>query len=183
MKQSIFFILLPAIIAITIFSSCTNKDVKEQISRVDSLLVIVDSINLKLNEVNFNHVDTIYKNYKHNWDKFNEVFNDDLDSTWSTVTLYGSVKGGLKTYVKQYSNLRSECDYSFSQLNSLRNNLKAKKITKEEFDTYFSTELQTVVSLKQISFFVVDYAKTDLARYDSLTPIIMSIIDKYKLKK
>lgn len=173
---SVFIALL------SVLTSCNNSSNSEEIRKIDSLNMELDSIGIVLKTVDSADVYEAWENFNNFRNAFIKVFPDERDEYWTTITRYFDIKKGLKEYVKQYPGINKEYKFSKEQLEALEDEVRNNNLTKEEFDKYFNDEAEAIRSLKQLAFFIVKYAERDVSIYDSLSPEMNKILEVYKAK-
>ena len=163
------------------FFSCNETKFKAEFKTIDSLNVVLDSVQNKLEEVDTVMIKKEYKEYLTNIGLLKKYFNDKKeDSTWKIMTSYGAVKGSLKKFISDYPCFYSEIYYSRKRLDSLKIDIKSGDMEKGKIKEYTKTESKAVSNLKTLVFFSVKGAMSKLMLLDSLNPKVNEVILKLK---
>lgn len=180
-----FFFSIAITLAIAAFLfSCGSSKYKAEIKTIDSLKSVLDSVQLKMGEVDTSLIEKEYKEYSENISLLKNYFNDKKeDSAWQTMTRYGAVRVSLKPFAKNYLQYYSEIEYSRKQLDSLKSDVEAENLGKEKIREYTKSEADAVINLKTRVASAVEGAKTGMRLLDSLNPGVTKIIGKLKKEK
>lgn len=174
-----FLFLLFAILTISI--SCKNTKNHPQLATIDSLNLVIDTIEKTINTVDSAEVTKTYVEYQKNIKQIKLYFNDQKeDSLWSTITAYGVIRKPLKEYKKNISEFFNNIKYSRKQLDSLRTDIKADNISEEKVKAYTKSEAEAVNSLNQQVKIIIPHTVEMMHLFDSLNPKVIIIIDKLK---
>ena len=177
MKKLIFTILIASLG----FASCNNNKYKKEISKIDSLYIIIDSIEKTLSTIDTVNIRNIYKEYSENINEIKENFNDKKeDSVWSVITNYGVIKTPLKNYVNDFRGYYNEIKFSKKQLDDLKADIKDGNIKEEKISDYTKNETEAVIKLKELVEINVNGVKEKLKLFDSLNPKVIKIINNLK---
>lgn len=178
MKKGIT-ILIGIAILFTGISSCTSTKNHPQLSTIDSLNLVLDTLEKTLNSVDSAKVNKTFSEYQGNIKKIKEYFDDKKDdSTWSTITVYGVIRKPLKEYKKNISVFSENILYSRKQLDSLKSDIKANNIPEDKIKEYTKAEVDAVYSLKQQVNIIIPHTLETLHLFDSLNPKVIKIIEK-----
>lgn len=171
--------LLTLALLLSVFS-CKTSDNQISIQKIDSLLTVVQRADSLFLSIDSTKVSESFSSFEATSKEFGKYFTDEQDSNWTTITSYANIKKPLRNFLRQYPDLRHEIDYSQHQLLSLKESLKAKKIPEDSVDYYVDSETGAVFMLEQSLSFIVNDAAIELRRYDSLQPLMISLLEMYK---
>jgi hypothetical protein len=160
--------------------SCTTSDNAVSIQKVDSLLTVVERADSLFLSIDSAKVAESFSSFESTSKDFGKYFTDEYDSNWTTITSYANIKKPLRNYLRQYHDLRHELDYSRAQLLSLKQSLKTDVIPEDSIEYYVDSETGAVFMLEQSLSFIVNEASMELARYDSLQPVMLSLLEMYR---
>jgi hypothetical protein len=183
MKKNIIFIL-PVIIAVLLISGCMSKEKRENIARIDSMIVTVDKVKAKLNEVSYDSIKKKFELYKEYTKRLSPNY-DDLKSekTWPYLCAYQECRKSFKEFVNSYPLLVAEIDSTSTQLNNLKHDMKNDLIDQRQFQQFCLLEKQnTTVLMTKISF-RVDNAKKEEENFDTVHPVIVKFVSEIENKK
>lgn len=179
-----YFIIALSLALPTFFFSCNESKFKAELKTIDSLNVVLDSVQIKMGEIDTVIIKKAYKEYLANIALLNKYFNDKKeDSTWQLMGSYGAVKTSLKPFTKNYTEYYSEIEYSRKQIDSLKSDIESGNLEKEKIKEYTKTEAEAVSKLMIIVVSSVDGAKTGLKLLDSLNPKVDKVIERLKKEK
>jgi len=175
-KYLILFLILPFV-----FNSCKTKTHPKKVAQIDSIYRITDSIEKTLSKIDTANIIKVYKEYKNNIGLIGKYFDDKKDdSTWSTMTSYGSINKPLKKFVKDFPGLYKEIDFSRGQLDSLKVDVENNNVALDKIPVYIQSEADAVNTLKmQVDAYVND-TKINLRLFDSLNPKVKKVIEKLR---
>jgi len=181
--RKFFFIALTLALP-AFFLSCNESKYKAERKTIDSLKVVLDSVQLKMGQVDTVMFTNEYKEYLANISLLKEYFNDKKeDSTWQIMTSYGAVRVSLKSFAKNYPEFYSELACSRKKLDSLKGDIEAGNLEKEKIREYTKNEADAVINLKTLVGTAIKSAKTGLKLLDSLNPKVIRLIKQLKKEK
>lgn len=137
-------------------SSCTTSPFEGEISTIDSLSLVVDSLNQKMESIDLVKTKEISKKSSVLQQYLSANYPDSLDRNFwvnKMTPLYG-VQRSLSKFLASESEIREEIKYTIEQLKTFRNSLKDEKLSKEEARKYLEQEKNAV---SQIFFFMEKY--------------------------
>ncbi len=174
-----FTIFVSIIAVIAGISSCKNAKNHAQLSTIDSLYLVLDSVEKTITSVDTAKVNKVFLEYQGNIKKIKQYFDDKKDdSTWSTITVYGVIRKPIKEFNKNISAFSEDLIFSRKQLDSLKSDIKANNIPEEKIKEYTKAEVDAVNSLRQQVNIVIPHTKETLHLFDSLNPKVIKIIKK-----
>lgn len=178
-----YYVLIVLIVSAAFFS-CNESKYKAEIKTIDSLNVVLDSIQNKLGEIDTVKIRSDYKEYIANVSLLKKNFNDKKeDSTWLLMTSYGAVKSALKSFIRDYPGFYSEIKFSRNQLDSLKADIKSGDLQPEKVKEYTKTECEAVSNLKTLVTASVEGAQSRITLLDSLNPKVIKLIGNLKEEK
>ena len=163
------------------FLACKSGKHAKEIKTIDSLYVVIDTIEKNLNSADTIKVKKAYEEYMKNISQIRDCFNDKKgDTTWKSITPYGYIKKPLQNFLNDYPILFEEIQYSREQLNDLKADIEGENIQKDTITEYTKNEILAVNRLKQIVNFSVDGVQKNLKLFDSLNPKVILVIEQLK---
>jgi len=179
MKKVFFiFLFLPFV-----FTACKNTKHVKEIASIDSLKIVIDSVEKQLNIIDTTMVKSVVKEYSENSEQIRDYFKDEDkndDSIWKAITSYGILKKPLKNFIKDFPGFYSEISFSKKQLIDLKADIKKSKIKEEKISKYTKEEAEAVNELRvQVNGSIIN-ARENLKLYSSLNPQVERAIEKMK---
>jgi hypothetical protein len=172
-------IFLIALIIITL-SACKTTENPEKMQKVDSLMFVIQNIDSIFQSLDSAKVTDSYSEYELTIKEFGKYFTDERDTNWNTITSYAEIKKPLRNFLRQYRDFREEIEFSKKQLTTLKNSISEGIIPSDSIDYYIDSESGAVKMLEQCLVFVVNDAGAELARFDSLQPTMLKLVEIYK---
>lgn len=177
--------LLTVILISTVaFCGCGGKKHPRITAKIDSLYIVIDSIEKNLFSTDTVIIKKAFEEYSTNIGLIRDNFNDKKeDSVWSVITTYGLIRKPLKDFIRNYPGYYKEIKYSRNQLDSLKADIENGNIEENKVKEYADYEADAVNSLKILVDISVNGAKEKLKLFDSLNPKVIKVIDKLKKDK
>ncbi|OFX49336.1 MAG: hypothetical protein A2046_05630 [Bacteroidetes bacterium GWA2_30_7] len=141
--------------ALFVAVSCTSNYNSSNVKEIDSLIVIADSIMLQITYFNLDTLKTEFENIKIQEKKFQANLDSIVVDTIvkKNLMVLGRAHKSYKSFIKNYNQFLSECNYSLTQLKDLKNDTKENILKKEEFSAYFEQEKEAIFNLsKKVNF-------------------------------
>jgi hypothetical protein len=181
MKKLLKNIFLTAILLPFFLISCNNFKHSKEISKIDSLLTVLDSAKAKLHELDTIYVKNCYDKYLDNLKQIREKFKGKKDElTFRTMEQYGLINKPLRNFLRNFDNFNKEINYSKAQLKNLKCDIKNNKIDKEKIAEYIDTESKAVNTLNKKINISVNSSKKYIKKFEKLNPKIYKIIKDLK---
>lgn len=177
MKRLLYLTALAGVIGL---SACKNNDNSAEIIRIDSLITVINAVDSFYQSIDPQTVSAKYSEFETTTKAFGKYFTDERDTNWNTITSYANIKKPLRNFLRQKDDLLAELDYSKKQLISLKESAGKGLIPADSLQFYIQSESDAVHSLEQIMRFVVNEAKTEIIRFDSLQPVMLQLLETYK---
>lgn len=176
------YILLVISIAISAaFFACGEKKYTAEVKTIDSLNIVLDSIQEKLDNVDTIKLKKDYKQYLSNIGLLKKNFNDKKeDSTWQLMTSYGGIKSALKTFIRDCPGYYEEIRFSRGQLDTLKADIESGDLEPEKIGQYTKAEADAVSNLNTLVSVSLESVCSRLELLDSLNPKVMVLIKKLK---
>ncbi|MDP4265976.1 MAG: hypothetical protein Q8880_00905 [Bacteroidota bacterium] len=182
MRKLIF--IFSGIIIFSWNTGCNNSKYAKEKAQIDSLNIMIEKAEAKLNNIDDKEVDKKFEIYQKNLNEIKDNFNDKREEgVWDVIVVYGNIKKPLKSYLKNNAKYHEEIEYSKKQLKNLYHDYKKGLITKEKFDQYYNTEKTVITGQYMEITSTIDWAKANIKLFDSLNPKINVIIQKLKKEK
>lgn len=136
--------------------SCNTHPFDEEIEQVDSLSVVLDSLNEKFITIDLEKTREIAKQSSDLQKYLSKNYPDTADREFwvNKMTPLYDVQRNLGKFLNGETEVKNELDYTIEQLKTLKNSLKDNKLTKEEAQKYLDQEAKAVA---QISYFLNKY--------------------------
>ncbi len=176
-KIKLFLAVALLAVVSTSCESSNNGKFAEEIETVDSLLIIVEGFEARLNAIN---ADTLSENLaivSERSEFFQKNYPDSNDRKfWVTDMNYlGGVKKAYSRFEENSAGISRQLDESKKQLTTLRNSLEDEKLTEEEARKYVEDEAQAVMELKFGAQKMLGRVEEANVVWDSLRPYFDSI--------
>jgi hypothetical protein len=166
------------------FIACSNKKVEQQLVKIDSLAKVMDSVDVRLKQVNRDTIVNRYHAYQSTLDTLSKHFKEvRTDESWKYLCAFQEVRKPFKTMSLNYNMFRAEIDSSIKQLTNLRHDVKEKLITDKEFETFFITERNSVNAVYFKVSKNVDQVIQQMKNYDTVHPYLVKLISDHKSGK
>ncbi|MFC2100806.1 hypothetical protein ACFLRZ_03150 [Bacteroidota bacterium] len=185
MKKSVIisgFIMLP--IFFLILGSCGTKvDKSEQLAKIDSLKMIIDQMELKLDEINMDEVNKKFLEYQLNMKEIVAHIEKEMDTVSGKYLMaYTKVKGPIKSFIKYHPSLKKDISKARKQLEDLYHDMENNLVDMKKFEEFVKTESDSIRYMNNwISEYVVK-VKEQLVNFDSVNPKVKEIIKFHKKK-
>mgnify|MGYP001571848723 FL=1 len=174
-------IIITAVAALCLLSACKSYKHQKELQTIDSLNIVIDSIERNLSQADTGRVKKIFAEYTQNLESIKENFDDQKDdSTWPALTAYGIINKPLKNFLKNFNGFCEEISYSRKQLDSLRTDIENGNIPEENISSYSKTEADAVNDLKTTVDLALRDVNDKMHLFDSLNPKIIRIIERLK---
>lgn len=175
MKQFIF-----ALTCITLFACTPNKD---KIGKVKSIFDVLESAEEILAQVDTTKAFSAYRDIRSKLLYVQENYKDTMDKpTALTLGDFHGMRKVLSYFDENYKEFEEEMEYSRSQLNDMISDLEANKMSEENFNKYYQTELDAVLDLNTRIQGATNNTMSTLEKYDARLPELNKIIDDLKAK-
>jgi len=162
--------------------SCSSESKTEDINRIDSLVTVLDSLQIMLNTIDTAEIQIAYKIYAKNIEKIRTAFDEKNDKDiWQVLTRYGLSRKPLRDYMKHYNNYMSDIQLSYKQLNALKKDIKANVLKDEEIKKYTSDEAEIVRFLHISVSHLVENTKRYYDVYLELNPQVETLLSEDKI--
>ena len=172
-------------IAITLiaFSGCKNKDQKKNIAKIDSVISKIDSVYVIFDRLQFERLKVSFEAYSANADYIKNNINDiKTDENWPLLCAYTDVRKPIKSGFQNYYVIKKEIDTCEKQLLNLKSDVSNGIIEDKDFETYFATESQFAKNAVNKVISKLIFSEKYLAKFDSLNPLIIKVIEDNKNK-
>jgi hypothetical protein len=178
------FSYVPALLLLFFFTACSNKKIEQQVVKIDSLAKVMDSVDIKLKQINRDTIMNRYHTYQITLDTVSKHFKEvKNDVSFKYICAYQEVRKPFKTMSYNYDIYKAEIDSSVKQLNDLRHDIKEKLISDKEFQTFFKNECNSVNAI----YFKVSKNVENVARqmknFDTVHPFLIKLINDHKSGK
>ncbi len=181
MQIRVVKLTLVTIIAALFFEACHNSDPKV-ISRIDSLLKVLDTTNKIASTIDFSKEKENAKKIEEDLALIQTNFKDTLDKEMGILLFAykGIIEEGEEEGSKSenYSNmLKKELDFSKTQLINLKHDFEKTDLTPEDFKKYFETE---AIAVSKLNLFVKDKQEEFLRKekqFSEMQPKVQAFID------
>jgi hypothetical protein len=181
-KLSAISILILAITIIA-FSGCKNKDQKQNLAKIDSILSKIDSVYVVFDRLQFERLKVSFEAYSANADYLKENINEiRTDENWPLLCAYTDVRKPIKSGFQNYYIIKNEIDTCEKQLLNLKSDVSSGIIADKDFETYFATESQFSKNAVNKVITKLIFSEKYLVKFDSLNPLINKLIEDNKNK-
>ncbi len=159
-------------------ASCqSNEKFEAEIETVDSLIIIVEDFQVRLNAIN---ADTVSEKLSVVSERAGFLLKNYPDSTdrkfWiSDMNYLGSVEKAYSRFEENNQPLSRQLEESMRQLTTLKNSLQDEKLTEEEAQKYVDDEAQVVMQIKFAAQKMIGRVEEANVVWDSLQPYFDSI--------
>jgi hypothetical protein len=167
--------------------ACNSGGSKSELNKIDSLIVINDSIGVELDKVDTSHVKSSRAAFAENW-KVIEPLIDSLsdpekvrhDSMWSFIMAYENKDRIVKRLMKHYHQMITINSINRQQLSSLKVSIRNRTIPSDSVEEYISREGEEVMNLRNEMLLFSNDLQVSLLALDSLAQSAPQAVEYYK---
>ncbi|MEI6123973.1 MAG: hypothetical protein WCQ95_10135 [Bacteroidota bacterium] len=156
---------------------------EKQISQIDSLYKVVDSVSFKLNKINKDTIKNRFQLFKVMNDTvskhFHEVRNDE---SWSYICNFQNVRKPFKTMVFNYDLYKSNIDSSKKQLIDLKHDVEKGLVKEKNVNSYLKIESQLINTVCIKVMKNIDQVNAQMKNFDTVQPYLFNLIKEHKAK-
>jgi hypothetical protein len=164
--------------------SCSNKNVEKKLSKIDSLIKIIDSVSYNLKQINPDTIMKRWHTYQITMDTVSKHFKDVRnDESWNYICAYNSVRKPFKTMALEYGSYRADIDSSLKQLDDLKHDVKEKLLTNENFDLYYANECKSANTICAKVSHNIASVNRQMKNFDTVHPYLIKLINDHKSGK
>lgn len=178
MKNVLKFSLI-VLIAITF--ACNRTKHPEYVAEIDSLLVNIDSLELKYSEINIDTLKAKFEIVKAKTEEMQKNENINLDESAEIKTAminHGKIHKSFKWYIKRHDKNTEDLAFNKKQLENLRNDISNNLIADDKIEKYFTDEAQAVQNSNNSILFYYRDVKASLSLYEETEREINKIIKR-----
>ncbi|MDD3876408.1 MAG: hypothetical protein PHT69_07285 [Bacteroidales bacterium] len=158
--------------------SCKPHIYAKEIAYIDSLLGVIDSSEIKLNEVDTAEISRDYIVYTENLSKIRDSFTEKDEESWTVFTHYGLIRKPLRDFSKFHGIYTEEIRVSREQLTTLRQNIVKKKIEHDLIVQYINDEVSFVEYISLSVDNLIENTTTYHEQFKELNPKVEELIKK-----
>ncbi len=132
--------ILTILLLLTLIS-CTDKKTEIRVQKIDSLIGVIDSLNINLVKINIDSISHIYDNtneiikvYKKTTHRFKR------NKLIKNMEYASAINKACRKFLSKYSSFQKELTYSKHQLEALRHDVDEKLLTDSLYNNYYLTE-------------------------------------------
>lgn len=178
MKNVLKFSLI-VLIAITF--ACNQTKHPEYVAKIDSLLVNIDSLEMKYEEINIDTLKAKFELVDANTKIIKTMDNIDLNENAEVkkaLINYGKIHKSFKWYIKSYKKSNEDLAFNKKQLETLRDDISNNLIAEDKIEKYFTDEAQAVQNSNNSILFYYRDVKASLSIYEETEREINKIIKR-----
>lgn len=168
------------------FISCNKPDHGKTIGRIDSLLLVVDSLEKKFSEIQADTLRYYFLKSKSNIDTINSLLGKQIPDAvfMQSYGVYTLVFRNLKRGLPLIERMGKELGYSRKQLETLRFDLKEGNIEPDSLvERYFLDEKFAVDKIQSELFLKVSLLPSQVNDMKNSEKVVMEYKEKLKRKK
>lgn len=161
--------------------SCSPKGNEAHIAQLDSLLVIVDTCQLRLERIQKDvPVDSLFELSNNQMNLVTELYTDSTDQQFWVVTMsdYYAAHKVFKRIKNRRDGLSEEIVVCRKQIENLKHDERKGLVPQEKSMEYFERELMAVQALQENVNLLYESAYSAEIAIDTLTPIIVSKLEQ-----
>lgn len=168
--------VLSLLILTQLFSySCRNEQEKKALQKIDSLIVINDSVGVFLSQIDSSKVLASRELFADNWKIINDIL-DSIDDAemirnheyWDYITTYEANNRALRKLLLKFNNLNYNHRTNSVQLATFRQSLRRSQIPTDSLDFYISLERAPVIDVERESYLYMPALISSFNALDSL---------------
>lgn len=166
---------------LSILFSCSPKGNEAHIAQLDSLLVIVDSCQIRLERMqNDVPVDSLFELSSNQMKLVTELYTDSTDQQFWVVTMsdYYAAHKAFKRVRSRRETLNEEIVVCRKQIEDLKHDERKGLVPQEKSLEFFERELMAVQALQENVNVMYASAYSAETAIDTLTPIIQSKLEQ-----
>lgn len=175
MKKTIYFLIF---IIPLLLNSCTGKEEKKQLSKIDSLSGVLAESEKKLTEINKDSVTIKYFLYEKTMDSVAKYFTQiRSDESWPYICAYREVRKPFRNIYLKYDLFKSELDSAKKQLDDLKHDIKKELIKNDEADLFIKNESNSVDAIYKKISKSIDLAEKHMKNFDTVHPYLIKLMN------
>jgi hypothetical protein len=166
---------------VSILMSCGPKGNEAHIAQLDSLLVLVDTCQLRFERIQKDvPVDSLFDLTTNQMDLVTEIYTDSTDQEFWVVTMsdYYAAHKVIKRIKNRRESLNEEIGICRKQIEDLKHDERKGLVPQEKSIEYFERELMAVQALQENVNLLYESAYSAEIAIDTLTPIIQSKLEQ-----
>ncbi len=178
---------LMCLLAFAALTSCFRKGSQEDIAKVDSLILINDSIGAALDQVDTTGILNSRDTFAANWSRIKplveaipEKSEITGDSMWQYITLYEAKDRQVKKLIKRMRYMSSAWKTNQHQLSTLRESVYKGQIPADSVQIYIQREALEVMTLQEEVRLYLDDLISSSGVLDSLHRLAPAAIGHYQ---
>jgi hypothetical protein len=169
-------------------TSCSTHHHADELNKIDSLIVINDSVGFLLAGVDTVTALEARKIFSENWSKIKEVVEGISDveavrahESWAIIMQYEANDRSLKKQIRKFNKMNEWQRDNSKQLSNLYQSVKRNKIPEDSLAFYINIEGMAVLDLRMQTEQLIPEMQRTISTLDSLHPISSEALEKYKL--
>ncbi|MCF8374022.1 MAG: hypothetical protein K9H64_20540 [Bacteroidales bacterium] len=172
--KRIFYIVFLCIVLV----SCQTESTRIKSVRIDSLLVIVDSLNQQILKIDIDSVNAIFSGSGELIEKFSalEKLNNEKEEVPKIASLV-AVNRNCGRFVDMYSDFQNELTISEHQLITLQQDLEQKNLSDSLFQKYFEEEDTILSKLSKDIDHSINTLQYNISLYQKVCDELRGIMD------
>lgn len=181
-KRFINYLIIFLVASCLLYTSCTSGKYAKQITKIDSLLIVLDSSFSKLNLLDTSVVESYYKVYVNNIKQIKNSFEKkDNEEVWSVITRYGLLRKPLRDFKKHYTKYSKEISFTQEQLNNLKADIKNDVLSEDKISQYINDESEFVNYINFSVTGLIENTQKYFYQYLELNPKVEMFLSEGKI--
>ena len=184
MKKISYFICTAIFLGFVLFISCGRKNNSDQLQKIDSLIVVLDELEKKIQTIDTAKIGEIYrvcnadlvfiqKNYKDTMDRELAIFLSD----------YHALKKSSTRLMESIVDQDYEIGYSKNQLKNLKLDLNNDLYNEDLFAEYFNSEQSAIEKMDETIQNTISWYQNAIQMFDTNSVKVKAIISDLKNEK
>lgn len=158
--------------------SCQNESIRKKSVRIDSLLVIVDSLNQQILAIDIDSVNTIFSGSGDLIEKISVLDKSGKEKVGNNeLSSLVSVNRNCGRFIDMYSDFQNELTISEHQLITLQQDLEQKSLSDSLFHRYFGEEDTILSKLSSDIDHSINSLQYNISLYQKVCGELRAIID------
>jgi hypothetical protein len=175
--RATIFLFLAFILSL---SSCQTKADRMKVGQVDSISYRMEATAEVYLQIDTLKVDSIYKTLLSNYDKLNKLENI---GNQQLIIEYGTLKKGLKEFIRRRPSTMQELEFCRKQLKALRQDAGRGLLSDDDFEVYLKHEADASQNMRvQMSYYQVRI-QNQIEKFEKLNPQIENLIDSLSIEQ
>lgn len=174
------FRFFSVVILVLFVYACKPVYIQQGMKQIDSLNLMLNDVDKKLAELDTASIRLKYDQYQQSLRQIQQFTDYNYtQEEWAAMTQWGHIRKPIRNFLQQLPGFYEEVTYSKSQLENLKHDMSKKLIERNLVEEYLAKEKEAVEVFVQRFDLYYSNAITHVNKFDSLYPVIRTVIDHH----